>query len=88
MHRYQPLALHGGRVYVPTMGKAPSSLLWEIDPVAVVAPEQGPLAAILEIRLTAEPKPVKEWFGAILFARVSCKSRHGAGLGSGLRDGP
>ena len=61
IRRYQSLAFYGGHVYVPTMGKAPSGLLWEVEPVTVLMPEQGALTAVLGTRLATEPKAVKEW---------------------------
>ncbi len=60
MRRYQSLAFYAGRVYIPTMGKAPSGLLWEVDPVAVLVPEHQALASAIGTHLMAEPKAVQD----------------------------
>jgi hypothetical protein len=62
MHRYQSLALHDGHAFVPTMGKAPSGLLREIDPVAILEPTQVALTDVLAKRLSTAPHPVREWY--------------------------
>jgi hypothetical protein len=61
MRRYQSLAFYGGRAFIPTMGKAPSGLLWEVEPVTVLTPERQALAAVFGHRLVVEPKAVKDW---------------------------
>jgi len=62
MHRYQSLAMFGRHVFVPTMGKAPSGLLREIDPIAILEPTQEALSAILSERLDTKPITVREWY--------------------------
>jgi hypothetical protein len=62
MHRYQSLGLYHGQAFVPTMGKAPSGLLREIEPVAILEPTQNALAATLSERLSTKPTAVREWY--------------------------
>ena len=44
------------------MGQAPSGLLYEIEPVAILEPTQHALADALAKRLSALPQPVREWY--------------------------
>lgn len=48
-------------MYLPTIGKTPSGLLYEADPVQVLEPQATTLATALEVALSRPPLAIPDW---------------------------
>ena len=58
--RYQTMWLRGGNLYVPTIGRPPSGVFFEIDPVLTLAPTRDSLNYVVERCISRHYAVIKE----------------------------
>ena len=61
LERYQTIWFRKGRVYLPTIGKTPSGLFYETEPVKVLDPDPSAIAAGLDAALRSAPTAIPDW---------------------------